>query len=121
VLNQAYQIRRNTAKIVAAEKASTLYHLLASTSDEARLLAWLALEDEAARTQIQRFQMELRDIAPVIDGDYLKQEFHLPPGPIYRVILDALREARLDGRVTNLVEEKALVEEILAKQPSDDT
>ncbi len=115
VLNQAYQIRRSTAKIVEAEKASALYYLLASTSNEARLIAWLGLEDEAARAQIQRFQVELRDVAPIIDGDYLKQEFHLPPGPVYRVILDALREARLDGQVTNLVEEKALVEEILAK------
>lgn len=115
VLNQAYQIRRNTAKIVEAEKASALYYLLTSTSTEARLVAWLGLEDEAARAQIQRFQADLRDVAPIIDGDYLKQELHLSPGPIYRIILDALREARLDGQVKNLVEEKALVEEILAK------
>jgi hypothetical protein len=30
VLNQAYQIRRNIAKIVEAEKAGAQYHLLAS-------------------------------------------------------------------------------------------
>jgi tRNA nucleotidyltransferase (CCA-adding enzyme) len=122
ILNQTYHIRRDVSKIVEAEKASVLYQLLASVSDEARLIAWLGLEDEAARAQLLRFQRELRNVAPLIDGTYLKEEFHLPPGPIYRVIIDALRNARLDGRVTNLAEERALVEEILAKNsPQLDT
>jgi tRNA nucleotidyltransferase (CCA-adding enzyme) len=116
VLNQAYQIRRNVAKIIEAKQASALYHLLAPTSDDARLIAWLGLDDEAARAQIWRFQVQLRDVAPIIDGNFLKQEFRLPPGPIYRVILDALRKARLDGRVTNLAEERDLVEQILAQE-----
>jgi tRNA nucleotidyltransferase (CCA-adding enzyme) len=55
-------------------------------------------------------------MAPLIDGNYLKAEFGLPPGPIYRIILDSLRDARLDGQVTNLDEERALVEGILAKE-----
>jgi tRNA nucleotidyltransferase (CCA-adding enzyme) len=114
ILNQAYRIRRDVSKIVEAEKASALYHLLASVSDEARLIAWLGLEDEAVRAQLLRFQRHLRDVAPLIDGNYLKAEFGLPPGPIYRLIIDALRDARLDGLVTNLAEERALVEEILA-------
>jgi tRNA nucleotidyltransferase (CCA-adding enzyme) len=118
ILNQTYHIRRDVSKIVEAEKASALYQLLASVSDEARLIAWLGLEDEAARAQLLRFQRELRNVAPLIDGTYLKEEFHLSPGPIYRVIIDGVRNARLDGRVTNLAEERALVEEILAKKQS---
>lgn len=114
-LAQVYQLRRNVAQIAAAQSASALYHLLAPVSDDARLIAWLGLEDELARAQLIRFQRDLRHVAPLIDGHYLRTEFSLPPGPIYRVIIDALREARLDGQVTSLEEEKALVEEILAK------
>lgn len=118
VLNQVYQLRRSAAQIAEAETASVLYHLVASASDEARLIAWLGLEEEAARAQLLRFQRDLRHVAPLIDGNYLKQEFQLPSGPIFRRIIDALRNARLDGRVTNLAEERALVEEILAREES---
>ncbi len=38
----------------------------------------------------------------------------IPPGPIYRKILMALRDAKLDGKVSSLEEEIALVEKILA-------
>ena len=116
ILNQAYLIRRRVADLVQAEKASTLYQLLTPTSDEARLIVWLGLEDEAARRQLVRFQTELRDAAPIIDGNYLKKEFQLPPGPIYRLILDSLRNARLDGLVNSLDDERAMVQEILKQQ-----
>jgi tRNA nucleotidyltransferase (CCA-adding enzyme) len=116
VLNQVHRLRQDAAKIAAAEPASELYRVLASAGDEARLIAWLGLEDEAARRQLWRFQTEVRDIAPLIDGSYLKQEFQLPPGPIYRELLDALRTARLDGRVTTLAQERALVEQMLYGQ-----
>lgn len=115
ILNQVYQLRRNVAEIATAKSASALYRLLAPASDEARLIAWLGLEDEAARAQLVHFQRDLRHVAPLLDGNYLKKEYSLPPGPIYRVIIDALRDARLDGLITNLAEERALVEEILAK------
>lgn len=119
VLNQTHRLRRETAKIVEAQRASELYRLLAPANDAARLIAWLGLEDEAARRQILYFQTHLRDLTPLIDGNYLKQEFQLPPGPMYRQILDALREARLDGRVSTLEEEKALVAEIIKHTLAD--
>jgi tRNA nucleotidyltransferase (CCA-adding enzyme) len=119
ILNQVYQLRRNVTEIAAAKSASALYRLLAPTSDEARLIAWLGLEDEAVRAQLARFQRDLRHVSPLIDGNYLKKEYRLPPGPIYRVIIDALRDARLDGLITNLAEERALVEEIVARGKND--
>jgi tRNA nucleotidyltransferase (CCA-adding enzyme) len=118
ILKQTYTIHRQAAKIAQAQQASQLYHLLEGTSDEARLIAWLGLDNEAARQQLVRFQSELRDIASLIDGHYLKSEFRLPPGPIYRIIIEALRDARLDGLVTSLADERALVERILAEQPT---
>jgi tRNA nucleotidyltransferase (CCA-adding enzyme) len=115
ILKQVYALRRSAADIAQAGANSTLYHLLAPASEAARLITWLGLNEEAAGRQIVRFQTDLRQIAPVIDGAYLKQAFRLPPGPIYRRLLDALRDARLDGQVTTLAEERALVEQILAQ------
>jgi tRNA nucleotidyltransferase (CCA-adding enzyme) len=119
ILNQVYQLRRSAPEIVAAKSASALYRLLAPVSNEARLIAWLGWDDEAARAQVVRFQRDLRPVSPLIDGNYLKKEYRLPPGPIYRVIMDALRDARLDGRVTTLAEEQALVEEIVASEQNN--
>jgi tRNA nucleotidyltransferase (CCA-adding enzyme) len=117
-LKSAYTIRSNRTAIAEAEQASQLYRLLVSTSGDARLIAWLALkgEDEAVSRQLVRFQAELRDVTSLIDGNYLKQAFKLQPGPLYRVILDTLRDARLDGLVATLDDERAIVEQILARQ-----
>jgi tRNA nucleotidyltransferase (CCA-adding enzyme) len=118
ILKGAYNIRSDRMAIAEARQASQLYRLLVSTSDDARLIAWLALkeEDEPVCRQLVRFQAELRDVTPIIDGSYLKQTFKLQPGPLYRVILDTLRDARLDGLVTTLDDERAMVEQILAEQ-----
>jgi len=115
VLRQVYTIKRNASKIAKAKQASELYHLLEATSDDARLLAWLALDSESARQQIVRFQNELRDVSPLIDGNYLKAEMNLHPGPLFKTIIDSLRDARLDGLVTSLDDERAMVEQILVE------
>ncbi len=119
VLRHVHTIRRRSREIARAEQGSRLYHLLASTVDEARLIAWLGLDDETAREQLVRFESELRDVTPIIDGHYLKKELQLSPGPIYREILGSLRDARLDGQVTSLAEEQAIVEQILARQETE--
>ena len=123
VLQQIYTIRANRAAIAEANQSSQLYRLLSPTSDHARLIAWLALcgEDDRVCRQLARYQTELRDVAPLIDGHYLKKEFGLRPGPLYRIILDALRDARLDGQVSTLEEERALVERVVAENPRVDT
>ena len=108
--------RRNAREIAEADKNSTLYHLLVSPSNEARLIAWLSLENEAARRQIIHFQTTLRATTPIINGHYLKEEFQLPSGPIYRQILETLRDARLDGQVVTLADERALVEQLIHPQ-----
>lgn len=115
-LRQVYAIKRGGDQIAKAQKSSDLYHLMEHTSDDARLIAWLALDDEAARQQIVRFQTELRDVSPLIDGHYLKTELGLQPGPIFKYILDTLRDACLDGQATTMDDEKAIVEQILAGQ-----
>jgi tRNA nucleotidyltransferase (CCA-adding enzyme) len=116
ILSQLYFIKRNADKITAAEKASELYRFLASTSDDAQLIAWIALDNDTACDQIVRFQTELKQVAPLIDGNYLRDEMGLHPGPIFKTLIDALRNARLDGLVATLDDERTLVENLLAEQ-----
>ncbi len=113
-LKQVYTIKRNAEEMVQAKSASQLYHLLQFSNDDARLIAWLALDNQAACSQILRFQADLRDVSPLINGHYLKTELGLPPGPIFKYILETIRDARLDGQVATLEDEQALVDEILA-------
>jgi tRNA nucleotidyltransferase (CCA-adding enzyme) len=49
---------------------------------------------------------------PTLDGHVLKNR-GLPPGPVYREILGALRDAWLDGKITSQNQEKELLDQLL--------
>ena len=66
------------------------------------------------RERLELYHQKLRFIEPEIDGEYLKA-MGLKPGPLFGRILSALRDARLNGEVSNLEEERALVEQLLAE------
>jgi poly(A) polymerase len=51
---------------------------------------------------------------PLLTGDDLKQ-LGLPPGPLYKRLLDAVREAQLDGTVGTKPEVLELVNRLLAE------
>jgi tRNA nucleotidyltransferase (CCA-adding enzyme) len=72
----------------------------------------LVAEDERVRQRIQAFVKEWRHVQPVTTGHDLRAR-GVPPGPSYRRILDTLRAAWLDGKVTTQEEETALLEELL--------
>lgn len=115
ILKEVHAIRRKAPQIAKAEENSRLYRLLRPFSEEARLIAWLGLDNETARRQIVRYQQDLQDVEPLIDGHYLKAEMELSPGPIYGDIIEMLRTARLDGEASTLPEERRLVEQFLAE------
>jgi poly(A) polymerase len=52
---------------------------------------------------------------PLLTGDDLK-EMGLPPGPQYKVLLDGVREAQLEGTVRTRPEALALVKQLLAEE-----
>ena len=59
--------------------------------------------------------VELRHIQPEVDGEYLKG-LGLRPSPLFSKLLNAVRDARLDGRVQTVEEERALVDRLLAER-----
>jgi tRNA nucleotidyltransferase (CCA-adding enzyme) len=93
---------------------SAIYHLLAPYSGQSIFLMWVASDSALIRQRLELYHRRLQHVEPEIDGAWL-QERGVEPGPIYRQILGALRDARLDGQVSSLSEEEALVEKLLAE------
>jgi len=88
---------------------------LENLREEALLVIWLGLIDQPkCRELIENYLSEWRFVTPRATGDTLR-EMGLPPGPNYRSILQALRDAWVDGEVKNLKEENALLSEMVKK------
>jgi tRNA nucleotidyltransferase (CCA-adding enzyme) len=76
---------------------------------------YLASSDQAVREIIWNYTIKWRQIYPQTDGHIL-QQLGLPPGPIYRQILQTLRSAWLDGTIDSPEEEVSLLEMLLPKK-----
>jgi tRNA nucleotidyltransferase (CCA-adding enzyme) len=87
---------------------SAIYHLLEGYSDDALALYALATDDEHVRERIALFRTRLCQVAPESTGNDLKR-MGIRPGPVYKNILARLRDARLDGDISNRAEEEAFV------------
>lgn len=116
ILRQIETLKALLPQLSQPRRPSQLYRMLQPLPEHTLLIGWLAFEDEVARAQLAQFQRELRGVEPIIDGHYLQEEFDLPPGPIYREILDRVRAGRLDGQVITLADEHALVEQWLKER-----
>jgi tRNA nucleotidyltransferase (CCA-adding enzyme) len=75
---------------------------------------YLATEDKGERQILWDYVSKWRQITPQTDGHIL-QHLGIPPGPIYRQILQTLRSAWLDGTIGSLEEEETLLEKLLPK------
>jgi tRNA nucleotidyltransferase (CCA-adding enzyme) len=73
---------------------------------------YLETSDSRLRKVIEAYTMRWQKISSTISGHDLRRR-GLPPGPIYRRILDDLRNAWLDGIITTEEEELALLEKLI--------
>jgi tRNA nucleotidyltransferase (CCA-adding enzyme) len=124
-LHEVNTLRALTPKLAREQRASTLCALLRPYSSLALFVLWVATDSEIVRGQLELYQRELQYVRPEIDGKYLKEVMRIPPGPIYARLLDALRDARLDGEVASLAQERVLVErlcreEVACRAPGSD-
>ena len=86
---------------------SVLDRSLHGLHDLALLSARIA-EPSPIHEHIQHYRTLLRDVRPALTGSDL-QAMHIPPGPVYRILLEGLRAAFLDGVVTSEEEQRAWV------------
>lgn len=83
-------------------------------SPSAVRVAALLAENPLARERLERYVAEWRHVRPAVHGDLLRQ-LGVPPGPVYKEILRAVRRALLNGEVQTVQEQRALAER-LARQ-----
>jgi tRNA nucleotidyltransferase (CCA-adding enzyme) len=72
----------------------------------------LAVDDLALKEILFQYKYKWQKMQPGIDGNDLRAR-GLPPGPSYRVILDKLRDAWLDGEIVSTQEEAAFLDRLI--------
>jgi tRNA nucleotidyltransferase (CCA-adding enzyme) len=109
----AAERRLNSLERQLPSENSQLYRKLAEFRIELILYMMAAARTEAVRKAISHYCVHLRFVRPWLRGQDLK-ELGLPPGPRYRIILDELLNARLNGRVDSREDEIILARELIA-------
>jgi tRNA nucleotidyltransferase (CCA-adding enzyme) len=69
------------------------------------------------REALAAYLLHMRYVYPNITGDELRRR-GIPPSPVYKQILRALRHAWLEGQVTDDAQELALLEDLLRTLPT---
>ncbi len=109
----ARRLRRDLPSL-ASEPLSQIVARLEEVPALAIYATQMATDDEQLQILLQKYLVEWRHISPTIDGHDLYAR-GLSPGPVYRRILESLRDAWLDGEISTPDEEEALLEELIAK------
>jgi tRNA nucleotidyltransferase (CCA-adding enzyme) len=113
LLRQALDLRESESALDQPDLSNReICDLLRYSSTPARLIQWLCTHSEQVRSRLWRYETELRHVRPEVDGAYLKS-LGLKPSPLFSRLLNAVRDARLDGRVQTVDEEKALISSLL--------
>ncbi len=115
LLRQVLELRQDTVPLLSSGPLapSQVYRLLQPYSPQALRVLLLAEENTYLCQAVELYLERLRFIHASLSGNDLRA-MGLPPGPLYRRLLDALLEARLDGRVHTRAEEEALLADLLA-------
>jgi tRNA nucleotidyltransferase (CCA-adding enzyme) len=78
---------------------------------------FLAARDRQACNNLQAYLDRMNSITPTINGDELKRR-GIPPGPIYKRILGAVRDAWLDGKIETVRQEQEYLNELINGEPN---
>jgi len=114
-LRQIVKVKAVLSKLDASAKPSVIVRNLDNLSDIAVDVLALAVDDQNIRNNIERFRDELRFVKPMANGRDL-MELGVLPGPGLGRILFRLKEAWLDGAITNVEEENNLVKLLVAEE-----
>ena len=116
LLRQTLDLRKREADLDRpASSNREIDALLRYSSTPALMISWLCTDSVRVRERVWYYEKELRHIQPVVDGAYLKS-LGLKPSPLFSKLLNAVRNARLDGTIHTEEGEKALIARLLADQ-----
>lgn len=106
-LIQLPNVHRIIEKLTGVERPGDAVVLLEGLPSPLLAASWIIADDPEVRRKVRDYWTTWRHVAPELTGNDLKA-LGLEPGPIYRQILNALREARLNGVVETREEEVGL-------------
>jgi tRNA nucleotidyltransferase (CCA-adding enzyme) len=113
-LGHVARLREATGDLEAAAMLpSTLYRQLHPYAREARFVLSVLTESPVVCERLDLYERELAAVKPHINGHFLRG-LGLPPGPIYREIIDRVRDALLDQQISTVAEEQALARRLAA-------
>jgi tRNA nucleotidyltransferase (CCA-adding enzyme) len=116
LLHQVLDLRKHAEELDGLNLSNReLYGLLKQASSSALLIHWLCTDSELVRERLWLYETRLSHVQPVVDGAYLKS-LGLRPSPLFRRLLQAVRDARLDGLIEKEEEEKALIARLLREE-----
>jgi tRNA nucleotidyltransferase (CCA-adding enzyme) len=102
-------------RVSRARRPSMADSLLQPYPARVLAVAWTATSRKRLRERLLRYHTEWRLVETEITGDDLKG-MGLRPSPLFGRVLAALRDARLDGKVSTREEEERLLEKLLAAE-----
>jgi tRNA nucleotidyltransferase (CCA-adding enzyme) len=108
---------KDRLKLLAAPRIgnSEIYHLLCGYSLQAIVANIIAGEGKESRPALVLYTEKLHGVKPILSGsDLIKMG--VAQGPMMKDILDAVLDARLDGKAVTREDEKAVIREMLSKQ-----
>ena len=97
---------------------STLYENLAGLKIELILFMMASTRLQRVKRAISNYVTNLRDVTIAVTGKDLMAR-GLKPGPVYRVIMSAVMQARLNGRLETRTDELKFVDEYLASREAE--
>ncbi len=118
-IEQARLAYRAMPELSEERKRSDVDRALHGLTDTALVAAWAIAPTLIARKHVVLYATELQGIRSTITGDDLRM-MGLKPGPLFGKLLTRLREAWLDGEITNRTEERAYLERLIAEETGHD-
>lgn len=112
IISQAHQLQ-TTIHSLPGNDPSVITNILDGFNPAAILCVSTFSGSAAEKAIINKYMTNWRNIHPSIDGRYLAK-IGLPPGPGYKVILEKLRGAWLDGKIDSLEKEKEVLKELIS-------
>ena len=109
------ELRRGLRRVALSRRPSRICQILRPFPARTIAVAWTASGSAGLRSKLARYQTVYRHVSPLVTGDDLKA-MDLKPGPVFGRLLEALRDARLDGRVSTREEEEALLQRLLTTE-----
>ena len=97
---------------------SSVYDILRQMSTASVIAGSLLLDGPVARAHVHIYLTKLRHVRTALNGESLL-EMGFENGPEIGQMLDALRDARLDGVISTRSEEVALAEQLLRRDSAD--